>query len=128
MIPNSNIGLVLSIYTLSFSVICNTSRHIPTLEKLIIIYQDEIIPSIKKYARDVASKRIVVDNEDYIHEIQKLEKYNLSQFMGKGFTLVNTLRDIDHKKIFLCAFMYIILFICIPIAYYYASKGKLKLF
>ena len=124
LIPNSNIGLVLSIYTLSFSIICNTSTHVPTLEKLIIVYQDEIIPQIEKYVRCIATRDAAINCDD-ISEIQELERDILDQFMGKGFRLVNTLRDIDHKKIFFCALMYIILFICIPIAYHYASLNSL---
>ena len=50
-IAESSVSLALSIYTLSFSIVFDTKRYISILEKLIILYQDEIIPEVNKCIR-----------------------------------------------------------------------------
>ena len=124
VIPNSNIGLILSIYTLSFSVICNTTSHVPNLEKLIAIYEDSIIPQVETYARKVESNDEDDDNTDIIEYVQNIEKYNIKDYMGKAFVLVNTLRHIQYYKIYICAITYILTFICIPIIYHYSPLSS----
>ena len=52
IIPDSIIGLALSIYTLSFSVIFNSDKHFLTLDKLVQVYGDEIIPKLEEYLRN----------------------------------------------------------------------------
>ena len=125
LIPNTNIGLILSIYTLSFSVICNASSYIPTLEKLEAIYDDGIIPQIEAFERKVENNPIEISNDDtavdVIEHIQNIEKENIKDYMGKAFILVNTLRHVDYTKISICGITYLIMFVCIPIIYHYSS-------
>ena len=129
LIPNSNIGLVLSIYTLSFSIICNTSSHIPTLENLVVIYEDEIIPKIDLFVRTTKDNNARGDDydDDSIYRAQQIEKGILSKYMGESFFLSNTLRNVDCKRILACAFIYVVMFVCIPIIYNYASSGQIQL-
>ena len=72
----TNILLILSIFTLSFSVVCDTRIYENILEKLIYIYEEEIIFEIKKYIRDYNQNRTEGENIDVIYDIQRIEKKN----------------------------------------------------
>ena len=124
-ISESNISLILSIYTLSFSILCDSRIYIPTLEKLIIIYQDEIIPQCEKCLRDYDIES--QDNDDIIDQIQQIEKKNLCQYLGICFVIPKRLRSIDWRKITLVSVIYILSFISIAIICFYKSKGLLTL-
>lgn len=122
--PESNIPLILSIYTLSFSTICDTRIYENILEKLINIYEEEIIPDIDKYIRDYYKNK---NCNDFIFEIQKIEKNHLTDHLGSSFMLPNTLRSMDCKRILFIVFIYIFSFTIIALLCYYKSIGKLTI-
>ena len=109
-------------YTLSFSIVCDTRIHIPTLEKLITIYEDEIIPNINKYMRNYKKNN---NDNDAIYDLQQIEKKFLIEYMGKSFMLSNTLRGMNCKKIISIILIYIVSFIIIAILCYYKNIGKI---
>lgn len=121
LITESNLSLVLSIYTLSFSILCDNRIYIPTLEKLIIIYQDEIIPQIDKRLREYYNNNNNI-NEDIIYEIQHIEKTNLTYYFGSSFMIPKKLRGIDWKKVISIFVIYVVSFICIAVLCFYKSK------
>ena len=149
-ISESSLSLALSVYTLSFSMIFDTKRYIPILEKLIILYQDEIIPEInkciRKYYKNVSFKDTTTttttnnnnnnDNDnndnnndnysDIIYELQQIEKDCQSKYLGIYFSIPKRLRSIDWKRIFLVFSIYIISFISLSVACYFKSTGKLQ--
>lgn len=115
---NSRIGLILSIYTLSFSMVCNNGNHLSTLEKLVHVYQDHIIPRIEELFRNM------LKNREFCYDVQAIktiETEMLNTYMGKDFILSNTLRDMNYKKVCVIIVAYIIMFICIPVIYHYAA-------
>lgn len=124
LFTESNISLVLSIYTLSFSLLFDNKKHITTLEKLIVLYQDEIIPKINKYIRKYNYKK---NDSDIIYQIQNIEKRNLKKHLGINFSTPKRLRSLDWKKIFLVLSCYFISFISLAVVCYLKSIGKLKL-
>ena len=123
-ITESNVSLVLSIYTLSFSILCDNRIHIPLLEKLIIIYQDDILPEINARLRKYNKKK---DSEDIIYEIQGIEKEILNSYFGKCFVIPKSLRTVDWKKITIIFVIYILSFISIAVVTYCKSKGIISL-
>ena len=130
--PNSNIPLILSIFTLSFSSICDTRIYESILEKLINIYEDEIILDVDKYIRDYQKNNIDNDNNnnkdcDPIYDIQQIEKKHLTKHLGQSFTLPTALRKADWKRIVAIGVFYIVCFISIAVLCYFKSTGDLKL-
>ena len=121
-LTENSIALILSMYTLSFSIVCDTRIHIPTLEKLITIYEDEIIPNINKYMRNYKKNN---NDNDAIYDLQQIEKKFLIEYMGKSFMLSNTLRGMNCKKIISIILIYIVSFIIIAILCYYKNIGKI---
>ena len=107
----SSVSLALSIYTLSFSVVFDTKKYITTLEKLIILYQDEIIPEINKCIRKYYKANNCDNYSDIIYELQFIEKENLSKYLGSYFNVPKKLRSIDWKRIVLIFAIYITSFI-----------------
>ena len=119
IVPENNyIGLTLSMYTLSFSVICKFQAHLITLEKLIPTYEGTIIPEMEDFLR----KNALNDSFDFwqgaVSVLLDIEQRGLQVNMGRGFTLSNTLRSINCKKILCCIIIYIVFFIFIPILLY----------
>ena len=126
-IAESSVSLALSIYTLSFSIIFDSKKYVTTLEKLIIVYQDEIIPEISKCLRRYR-KNYIEGNDNYsdiIDEFQQVEKDHLNKYLGSYFTVPKNLRTIDWKRIGLIIFFYLISFISLSISCYFKSIGKL---
>ena len=127
-IAESSVSLALSIYTLSFSIVFDTKRYISTLEKLIILYQDEIIPEIKKCIRKYNKINNCGGDDNYsdiIYELQHIEKENLNKYLGSNFSIPKKLRSIDWKRILLIFSIYIISFVSLAVACYFKSIGKL---
>lgn len=122
-ITEGNVTLALSIFTLSFSFVCDTRRYLPILENLLIIYQDEIIPNIKKCIRQ--NKRYYGGETDVVDKILKIEKEYLTQYLGKSFVLSNTLRGMDWKKIVCISLVYIISFVGIGLLCYYKNMKQI---
>ena len=128
-ISESSLSLALSIYTLSFSIIFDTKKYVTTLEKLIILYQDEIIPEINKCVRKY-HKNDLENNDNYsdiIYELQQIEKDQLNKCLGSYFSVPKSLRTIDWKRISLIILFYFISFISLSVACYFKSIGKLEL-
>ena len=125
-ISESNVSLALSIYTLSFSIVFDTKKYISTLEKLIILYQDEIIPDVNKCIRKYYKNDNCDTYSDIIYELQHIEKENLNKYLGCSFNVPKKLRSIDWKRIFLILFIYIISFTSLSVACYFKSIGKLE--
>ena len=121
-VTEGNITLALSIFTLSFSFICDTRIYIPILNQIIIVYTDEIIPEIKKIIRDYENG-IIQQNIDVVDMIIKKEKELLRYFLGASFTITNTLRGLDWKKVICIGFVYVIFFVGIALLCYYKQKG-----
>ena len=96
------------------------------LEKLEAIYKDSIIPQIEAYTRKVENNinNKISSDTDIIEHIQNIEKEKIKDYMGKAFVLVNTLRNIGYTRIMICAFMYVLMFICIPVIYHYSSSSS----
>lgn len=118
-ITEGNVTLALSIFTLLFQFVCDTRRYIPTLEKLLILYQDYILVEIHKYIRN-AKKNIESYNIDNIIDgILEIEKSHIVRYMGESFTLSNTLRGMDCKKILSVGLVYVVSFISIGFLCYY---------
>ena len=120
LFAESNISLVLSIYTLSFSLLFDNKKHITTLEKLIVLYQDEIIPKINKCIRTCKNKN------DIIYKIQSIEKRNLKKHLGINFSTPKRLRSLDWKKICLVLSCYIISLVSLTVISYLKSINKLN--
>ena len=122
--PQSNIPLILSIFTLSFSVICDTRIYENILGKLIDIYEDEIGLEIDRYVRDYHKTGKIGrrEEEDPIYEIQQIEKKYLANHLGQSFTVPTTLRSIDWKRFFMIFCVYIFSFISIILLCYYKSS------
>lgn len=112
-----NLTLALSVYTLSFHFIFEPRGYIPTLEKLLNVYQDRIIIECKKYIRDAKSQER--SENEIIDTILEIERSSLIDYMGQAFTLSNTLRGMDCKRILCIALAYIISFAGIAVACYY---------
>lgn len=126
--PQSNIPLILSIYTLSFGIICDTRIYENVLEKLINIYEEEIILEVDKYIRDYyKNNKEECNNNDSIFEIQNIEKKHLTHHLGSSFVLPNTLRSMDCKRILFIVFIYIFSFTIIALLCYYKSTGQLSM-
>ena len=121
LISESNISLVLSIYTLSFSIVFDNKKYITILENLIVLYQDEIIPKIKRYIRIHYES----SNRDIISQIQFIERRNLKKYLGINFSTPKRLRSLDWKKIILIFSCYIISFISLACICYLKSIEKL---
>ena len=120
--PQSNIPLILSIFTLSFSVICDTRIYEDILGKLIDIYEDEIGFEIDKYVRNYHKiGRGEEKDDDPIYVIQQIEKKYLADHLGQSFTVPTTLRSIDWKRFFMIFCVYIFSFISIVVLCYYKS-------
>ena len=116
-----NIGLILSMYTLSFSSICQLQTHLITLNKLIPIYEEHILPKIQNYVRQY-SRQYSFNNkrEDLLNafqECQNIERGYIKAEMGQNFVLSNTLRSRGYKKIVSCTIVYLIIFIAIPLVH-----------
>ena len=137
-IAESNLPLTLSIYTLSFSMIFDSKRYIPILEKLIILYSDEIIPEINKFVRKYCKIKINNNNNndndnnnndddisDVIYNLHQIEKDYLNKYLGCYFFVPKRLRSIDGKKIISVIFIYIVSFIALAVICYFKSIGKL---
>ena len=127
--PKSNIPLILSIFTLSFSIICDTRIYENILEKLIAIYEEEIIFEIDKYVRNYHKRGEEEEEEkkDAIYDIQQIEKKHLTNHLGHSFTLPSTLRSMDWKRIFAIVLIYVSCFISIALLCYYTSNEGLAL-
>ena len=112
-----NIGLILSMYTLSFSSICQLQTHLITLNKLIPIYEEHIIPKIQNCVRRYSfdDERDVLLNA--FQECQNIESGYIKDEMGQNFVLSNTLRSRGYKKIVSCTLVYLIIFIAIPLVH-----------
>ena len=128
LLTESNISLVLSIYTLSFSLLFDNKKHITTLEKLIVLYQDEIIPKVNKCIRKYKCQNTEDNNNnsDIINQIQNIEKHCLKKHLGIHFSTPKRLRSLDWKKICLVLFCYVISFISLTAACYLKSIDKLN--
>ena len=131
LLTESNISLVLSIYTLSFSLLFDNKKHITTLEKLIVLYQDEIIPKVNKCIRkykcqNTDNNNNNNNNSDIINQIQNIEKHCLKKHLGIHFSTPKRLRSLDWKKICLVLFCYVISFISLTAACYLKSIDKLN--
>ena len=125
-IAESSVSLALSIYTLSFSIVFDTKGNIKILEKLIILYQDEIIPEINKCVRKYYKTSNCDSYSDIIYELQHIEKENLSKYLGLYFSIPKNLRSIDWKRIFQILVLYIFSFVSLSVACYFKSKGQLQ--
>ena len=127
--PKSNIPLILSIFTLSFSIICDTRIYENILEKLIAIYEEEIIFEIDKYVRNYHKREEEEEEEkkDAIYDIQQIEKKHLTNHLGHSFTLPTTLRSMDWKRISVIVVIYVSCFIAIALLCYYTSNEGLAL-
>ena len=133
-----SLSLALSIYTLSFSLIFDTKRYVTMLDKLIILYQDEILPEINKCVRKYY-KNNDNDNDnnnnsnftekddisDIIYEIQQIEKELQSRYLGHYFTIPKRLRSINWKRIVTGFLFYIVSFILLSIACYFKTIDKI---
>lgn len=118
----SNISLALSIYTLSFSIVFDTKGYITVLDKLIILYEDEIIPEINKSVRKYYRYNEFNGScHDIISNLQKIEKNYLRKHFGSSFSIPKRLRSIDWIKIFLVCFFYVVSFISLSIMCYFRS-------
>ena len=117
LFPEQNIGLILSMYTLSFSfLVSHMPKNMYTLEKIIPIYEEYIIPDINQHIRTHTIPQPQNINQ-IVNECNKIENDHLKRGMGEGFILSNTLRSVNCKKIVSCIIVYVVFFILIPVFY-----------
>ena len=113
----SSLSLALSIYTLSFSIVFDARKYLATLEKLIILYQDEIIPEVNKCMRKYRKNNC--DNcSDIVYELQQIEKDILNKYLGIYFSIPKKLRSVDWKRSLLIFFIYLISFTSLAVICY----------
>lgn len=114
---DSIIGIILSLYTLSFgTVIDQLKKYMYILENLIPIYDDLIIPDVDDYIRKVSADRPIV--VEAVKKCQDIERNHLIKELGERFVLPVTLNSMNCRKIFGCILGYILCFVLIPVIYY----------
>lgn len=121
---DSIIGIILSLYTLSFgTVIDQLKTYLYILENLIPIYDDLIIPDIDDYIRKLSPiilcyKLTRSTMVAAAKKCQDIERDHLTKELGTRFVLPVTLNSINCKKIIGCIVGYVLCFILIPVIYY----------
>lgn len=116
------LGLILSFFTLSVGVLIDSKEYVLLLGKLLDVYTDIILPKVMDYKMAVMVNDqgvLMADVLDQMRHVQQIEKDSIEKFMGYGFTLPNSLRNLACRKIMVCSLAYITTFICIPVLYNY---------
>ena len=127
VIEADELGLILSFFTLSIGVLIDSKEYVILLEKLLLVYNDVILPTVEDYRRSMlvkeedgggeTKKTAIVLNQ--MRHVRRVENDSIEKYMGCTFTLPHSLRSVACRKVIVCFFAYVTTFICIPLLYNY---------
>lgn len=124
--PEQHYSLVLSLISFSLSSIFDVESRYKTLDRLVRLYGDRILPQVEGHVYKHVGKTIkdikeyttdVPSSIDYLQEKQELENLvaeAYDRYMGEGFTPPTGLKYTDYCSIFFCIALYISAFVLVP--------------
>lgn len=125
--PEQHYSLILSLVSFSLSSMFDVNSRYDTLNKLVSLYSNHIIPDIERYIYEHIGKNIrsmkdytneIPPSTDYLEkkrEVEDLVSYNYRRFMGEDFTVPMSLRYVNFWGISVCIILYISIFIVVPL-------------
>lgn len=134
--PHQHYSLILSLVSNSLNSMFSVDSRRQVLSRIVDLYSDRIIPEVEKVVyerigwnvKDI--KTYVGDTEDttdYLVEKRKIDYVvdgSFRRFMGEAFTVPVGLKYIDLTGIGVCIFLYISMFVLVPVMHWWISQSR----
>lgn len=124
--PEQHYSLLLSLVSFSLSSIFDVGSRYKTLDQLVRLYGDRIIPQVERHIYKHVGKNIknikeyttdVPNSIDYLQEKEEVDNLvteAYGRYMGESFTPPMGLKYTDYSSILFCIGLYISAFVLVP--------------